>query len=311
MVCFIMFQSVNVLYALEHYHNHHHHPSLLASSKLPNIHPTTSFLDFCRAVISTTRISSTVAMLGLSYIYRLKLHNPQLVATPGSEHRFFVVGLILANKFTDDNTYLNKTWAEVVKIPVAEINQMEREFLISLGWDLAVTLERFEAWQGVVDRFSMFQKDVSRLVSPMVPSSCRQQKAAVKVSPSPARPQKRTRTKASPATASILSSPPVILPVLKKCRGAGVQKTPLKRHTKSIQVSSSLPFPTTASLPPTLLMPNHKLSYLPITLPSVCPTFHGKYTLAMPLVGLQSCIDIPSSGVLGPSMRYATGGGGS
>jgi hypothetical protein len=46
------------------------------------------------------------------------------------------VALLLGSKFLDDNTFQNKSWAEVSNIPVAELNSMELEWLFAFDWKI-------------------------------------------------------------------------------------------------------------------------------------------------------------------------------
>jgi hypothetical protein len=54
-----------------------------------------------------------------------------------------------ANKFSvlDDNTYTNKTWAEVSGISVTEIHVMEVEFLSNMRYSLLASAADWEDWQ--------------------------------------------------------------------------------------------------------------------------------------------------------------------
>ncbi|KAG8928612.1 hypothetical protein FRC01_005679 [Tulasnella sp. 417] len=108
--------------------------------------PTKQFTDFMHSLLTTTQVSQGVIVLSLCYIFRLKRQNPGIVAQPGSELRLAVVGLMLANKFLDDNTYTNLTWSQIAKIPLADINNMEREFLGGLGHQLFIDQKAYEGW---------------------------------------------------------------------------------------------------------------------------------------------------------------------
>ncbi|OAD69536.1 cyclin, partial [Phycomyces blakesleeanus NRRL 1555(-)] len=57
---------------------------------------------------------------------------------------------ILANKFLDDNTFTNKTWAEVSGMKVTDLNIMELEFLDVLKFRLFVRKEEFERWKAAL-----------------------------------------------------------------------------------------------------------------------------------------------------------------
>ncbi|PPQ73311.1 hypothetical protein CVT24_012310 [Panaeolus cyanescens] len=67
---------------------------------------------FMQKLLETTQVSQSVIVLSLHYIYRLKEWNRFTPAQPGSEFRIAVAGLMMGNKFLDDNTYTNKTWSE-------------------------------------------------------------------------------------------------------------------------------------------------------------------------------------------------------
>ena len=53
----------------------------------------------------------------------------------------------------DDNTYTNKTWAEVSGISVQEIHIMEVEFLSNMRYTLYVSDKEWEAWHVKLSRF--------------------------------------------------------------------------------------------------------------------------------------------------------------
>ena len=95
------------------------------------------------------------------------LYHAQLRFTasqPGSEFRIAVAGLMMANKFLDEwvpscsrafshskcnvcsNTYTNKTWSEVSGIDLAQINRIEREFLMGIDFGLYVDKPTYESW---------------------------------------------------------------------------------------------------------------------------------------------------------------------
>ncbi|KAJ2915325.1 hypothetical protein MD484_g5103, partial [Candolleomyces efflorescens] len=97
-------------------------------------------------LLETTQVSQSVIVLSLHYIYRLKERNHFTPAQRGSEFRIAVAGLMMANKFLDDNTYTNKTWSEVSGIDLAEINHMEREFLLGVDFNLYVDKPTYESW---------------------------------------------------------------------------------------------------------------------------------------------------------------------
>ncbi|CAK5264096.1 unnamed protein product [Mycena citricolor] len=109
-----------------------------------------TFVRFVQKLLETTQVSQSVIVLALHYIHRLRVASAgdanQAQAQPGSEFRVAVAGLMMANKFLDDNTYTNATWASISLIPLSQINTMEREFLAGCAYSLYVSKKTYEDW---------------------------------------------------------------------------------------------------------------------------------------------------------------------
>ena len=56
----------------------------------------------------------------------------------------------------DDNTYTNKTWAEVSGISVTEIHVMEVEFLSNMRYSLLASKEQWQEWQEKLGKFWVY-----------------------------------------------------------------------------------------------------------------------------------------------------------
>ncbi|KAK1827020.1 cyclin-domain-containing protein [Podospora conica] len=104
------------------------------------------FKEWVQSVLSTTQVTQNVILLALLFIHRLKTINPTVKGRQGSEYRLFTVALMLGNKFLDDNTYTNKTWADVSGISVKEIHVMEVEFLSNMRYSLLASKEQWDEW---------------------------------------------------------------------------------------------------------------------------------------------------------------------
>ena len=63
----------------------------------------------------------------------------------------------------DDNTYTNKTWADVSGISVQEIHVMEVEFLSNMRYSLYASEEEWEEWHIKLRRFSKYYDQSSRI----------------------------------------------------------------------------------------------------------------------------------------------------
>ncbi|KAK9246736.1 hypothetical protein V1506DRAFT_125819 [Lipomyces tetrasporus] len=154
--------------------------------------PTREFRLFASAILSRTQVSRTVVALALLYIYRLKLHSPSILGTPGSEYRVFTIALVLANKFLDDNTYTNKTWAQVSKLPVSEIGVMEVEFLKHVNYELAVAKETWSDWSDLLACFVKARR-AAKFSCVSVPGSPVSQSPVPLLSPSSLGPSRKRK----------------------------------------------------------------------------------------------------------------------
>ncbi|EMD41468.1 hypothetical protein CERSUDRAFT_110040 [Gelatoporia subvermispora B] len=120
------------------------------------------FIRFMQKVLETTQVSQSVIVLSLHYVYRMKARNPYTSGQPGSEYRVAVAALMMANKFVDDNTYTNKTWSEVSGIDLAEINKMEREFLLGIEFGLYVDKSTYDSWLNLLKGLIMAKERESQ-----------------------------------------------------------------------------------------------------------------------------------------------------
>ena len=101
------------------------------------------------------------------FVYRLKKMNPSVKGKSGSEYRLLTVALMLGNKFLDDNTYTNKTWAEVSGITVGEIHVMEVEFLSNMRYTLYASKAEWHSWLRKLRRFAEYFDAASRAAEEM------------------------------------------------------------------------------------------------------------------------------------------------
>lgn len=129
----------------------------------PNSFPKEEFLSWNRGVLSSINISKNVIFLALLFIYRLKERNPMIRGKSGSEYRLLTIALILGNKFLDDNTYTNKTWAEITGISVKEIHVMEAEFLVNIHYSLLVSKAQWEDWQIILERLWAYSMGLMKI----------------------------------------------------------------------------------------------------------------------------------------------------
>jgi hypothetical protein len=163
MICYLWFSSPSSPYSSPQSNGsppYFHRPKP-ATTTLQLV-ATRTFVQFMQKLLETTQVSQSVIVLSLHYIYRLKERNRFTAGQAGSEFRIAVAALMMANKFLDDNTYTNKTWAEVSGIELAEISRMEREFLMGVDFSLYVDKATYESWLNLLKGLVMAKERDSR-----------------------------------------------------------------------------------------------------------------------------------------------------
>lgn len=130
--------------------------------------PSLGFRKWVVMILSTTQVTDKVIILALLFIYRLKKINPTVKGKVGSEYRLLTVALMLGNKFLDDNTYTNKTWAEVSGISVTEIHVMEVEFLSNMRYSLLASKEQWADWHDSLSNIKRYLQEAARAPIPNV-----------------------------------------------------------------------------------------------------------------------------------------------
>ncbi|KXG48647.1 uncharacterized protein PGRI_025170 [Penicillium griseofulvum] len=162
MTCLFWFEKTSKLQAIED--RQPQVPSLVAEAV-----PTVGFQKWVSTILSTTQVSQNVILLALLFIYRLKKFNSGVKGKKGSEFRLMTVALMLGNKYLDDNTYTNKTWAEVSGIAVHEIHIMEVEFLSNIRYDLFSSEDEWSRWHTKLGLFGDYFNQASILPVEPVP----------------------------------------------------------------------------------------------------------------------------------------------
>lgn len=125
---------------------------MASSIAVPNSVASSSFRKFVTGILSSTRLPKSTILLGMNYLAkRVNTQKQKNVfrVNDGDIWRMLTTALILASKFLDDNTFQNKSWAEVSGIAVAELNLLEREWLQECTFNLFVNLDYsrdYTAW---------------------------------------------------------------------------------------------------------------------------------------------------------------------
>ncbi|KAI4166261.1 MAG: hypothetical protein LQ342_000149 [Letrouitia transgressa] len=118
-------------------------------------------------VLSSTRLPSSTILLGLHYLaarMRMLSSGGRYATGNGELPRMLITSLLLGSKFLDDNTFQNRSWSEVSNIAVTELNAMEIEWLVALGWDMHINLEDpqgFSLWHQHWDQWQTTRFEMS------------------------------------------------------------------------------------------------------------------------------------------------------
>ncbi|KAH6603699.1 hypothetical protein Trco_008474 [Trichoderma cornu-damae] len=160
MTCLFWFESIDQLRKAETIRSR---PNMLTTRLAELAKPNEQFRKWVYNVLSTTQVTQNVILLALLFIYRLRLSTPQIKGRGGSEYRLLTVALMLGNKFLDDNTYTNKTWAEVSCFNVNEIHVMEVEFLSNMRYNLLASKDEWEDWLAKLACFHDYYEQAFRV----------------------------------------------------------------------------------------------------------------------------------------------------
>ncbi|ORY63455.1 uncharacterized protein BCR38DRAFT_344660 [Pseudomassariella vexata] len=175
MTCFFWFENIETIQAAEQIKVRQANLTIPPLAK--HTRPCADYKKWVNSILTTTQVTQNVVLLALLFVYRLKCTNPKVNGSPGSEYRLLTVALMLGNKFLDDNTYTNKTWAEVSGIAVKEIHVMEVEFLSNMRYGLLTSKEQWAEWLQKLSCFHEYceraemseQAELRRRQAPMAP----------------------------------------------------------------------------------------------------------------------------------------------
>ena len=134
------------------------------------VHP--NFRKWVLHVLNATRLPSATILTSLHYL-SLRVHNlsanGHFAPSEATLYQLLTVALILGSKFLDDNTFQNKSWAEVSQIKVTDLNRDEREWLAAFDHRLHYHPQCHEGFQYWQDRWIKFQVPVADILSTLRP----------------------------------------------------------------------------------------------------------------------------------------------
>lgn len=138
----------------------------LIRSIKPGMSYPSSFRKWVLQVLNATRLPSATILLSLSYLtlrVRGLSAKERFVPTERSLYQLLTVALILGSKFLDDNTFQNKSWAEVSNISVVELNKDEREWLEAFNHRLHFDSDSPDGYSSWAEQWVIFKARATSL----------------------------------------------------------------------------------------------------------------------------------------------------
>ena len=117
---------------------------LLKSFTCENI-PSISIKDYFLRLSKHTKVNESTIILILIYIDRICNMN-HFMLTYYNIHKLILAAFILAIKYNEDNYYSMVYYSKIGGVPVAELNKLEFEYLILIGFRLFVHTQLFEKY---------------------------------------------------------------------------------------------------------------------------------------------------------------------
>ncbi|KAF2863716.1 hypothetical protein K470DRAFT_240545 [Piedraia hortae CBS 480.64] len=126
-----------------------------------------AFRKWLHQLLTATRLPLATILLGLHYLDERVQRFPMTISRDDSAMcQLLVVAVLLGSKCLDDSTFINRSWADVSSIPLANINAHEVEWLNLLNYRLHVDLttsESLRGWFAAWKRFQMAPVEPTRL----------------------------------------------------------------------------------------------------------------------------------------------------
>ncbi|KAF2644750.1 hypothetical protein P280DRAFT_179121 [Massarina eburnea CBS 473.64] len=124
-----------------------------------------SFRKWVHQVLCATRLPSATILLSMFYLSTRMHMLSGMSKTDSHLFRMLTIALVLGSKFLDDNTFINRSWSEVSGIPVADLNQLEMEWLVAIDFKLHRDPTENQGWVSWSDHWKDYQSHASARAS--------------------------------------------------------------------------------------------------------------------------------------------------
>jgi len=108
--------------------------------------PKITIEDYVNRIVFHSYCSEECFVLALIYIERLIRRNQGFFVDKYNVHRLILTSVMIAAKYLDDESFNNAYYSRVGGLYLKKMNELEREFLLMINFDLLVENELFMAW---------------------------------------------------------------------------------------------------------------------------------------------------------------------
>ena len=116
-----------------------------------------SFRKWVHQVLCATRLPSATILLSMFYLSSRMTMLAGIPKTDSHLFRLLTIALVLGSKFLDDNTFINRSWSEVSGIPVADLNELEMEWLVAIEFKLHRDPSEQQGWKSWAGHWREYQ----------------------------------------------------------------------------------------------------------------------------------------------------------
>jgi len=112
--------------------------------------PPISIKSYVARLLQYAPCNRECFLMALIYMDRLIIRRG-IMMNSMNVHRLFLISVMMASKFCDDQPCDNVYFATVGGVSVEELNVMELDFLTMIEFHINVSVPEFEAFQGVIE----------------------------------------------------------------------------------------------------------------------------------------------------------------
>jgi len=108
--------------------------------------PKITIYEYVKRIVLCSNCSEECFALALIYIERLIRQNQGFYVNTNNVHRLILTSVMIAEKYLDDECFDNAYYCRVGGLSLKEMNELERDFLLMINFNVHVENELCSAW---------------------------------------------------------------------------------------------------------------------------------------------------------------------